>query len=130
MDFFKKIDIEESENICIDFDNVIHDNSAGFGNGEIIGKMIEGSDLALKYFVDSGYKIIIYTAKAKPDRPLINGKDGINLVWNWLKKNNIDKYISDITSEKPRGVCYIDDKAIRFNNWNQALNEFKNYYKK
>lgn len=130
MNFIEKVGGEESRNICIDFDNVIHDNSLGFGTGEIIGKIIKGSEDALKYFFNNGYDIIIYTAKAKKDRPIINGKNGIQLIWDWLKKYKINQYIKEVTAEKPRGVCYIDDKAIRFDNWKQTLNDFKKYYKK
>ena len=33
----------------------------------------------------------------------------------------LNKYISKVTSEKPRAVAYIDDKAIRFNDWNHCF---------
>ena len=52
---------------------------------------------------------------------LINGKTGTELVWEWLKKHKFDKYISKVTSEKPRAVAYIDDKAIRFSNWDHCF---------
>jgi hypothetical protein len=56
---------------------------------------------------------------------LINGKTGTELVWDWLKKHKFDKYISKVTSEKPRAAVYIDDKAIRFDSWDQCLKELK-----
>jgi len=46
--------------------------------------------------------------------------------FSWLKKHNFDQYISKVTSEKPRAMAYIDDKAIRFNNWNQCLENLEN----
>ena len=67
------------------------------------------------------YTIIIFTCKANPNRPLIEGKSGTELVWGWLKKHNIDKYIKDVTYNKPNALFYIDDKAISFNNWNNIL---------
>ena len=69
------------------------------------------------------YNIVIFSAKAKPDRPLVNGMTGIELIWEWLEKYNLSQYVSEVTSEKPRAIVYIDDKAIRFNSWSQALNE-------
>ena len=42
-------------------------------------------------------------------------------VKHWLKKYNIDKYIKDVTYNKPNALFYIDDKAITFNNWNNTL---------
>ena len=39
------------------------------------------------------YTLIIFTAKVKPDRPLINGKTGEQLIWDWLGKYNLNSYI-------------------------------------
>lgn len=111
---------DEQINLGIDFDGVIHNNDKGFYDGTIYGDPVEGTKDALKKLADK-YTLICYTAKAKPDRMLINGKTGTELVWEWLKKHKFDKYISKVTSEKPRAVAYIDDKAIRFNNWNHCL---------
>ena len=38
-----------------------------------------------------------------------------------MKKHNLDQFISKVTSEKPRAVVYIDDKALRFTDWDQCL---------
>ena len=111
---------DEQINLGIDFDGVIHKNSKGFFDGTIYDDPIEGTEEALKKLSDK-YTLICYTAKAKPDRMLINGKTGTELVWEWLKKHKFDKYISKVTSEKPRAVAYIDDKAIRFSNWDHCL---------
>ena len=67
----------------------------------------------------SWYNIIVYTAKAKPDRPLVNGKTGQELVWEWLDKHGIRQNIKDVTYIKPNAVAYIDDKGIRFESWKQ-----------
>ena len=66
---------------------------------------------------------MIFTAKAKPSRPLIEGKTGVELVWEWLEAKNIAQFVQEVTSEKPRAVAYLDDKAIRFNSWKVALEE-------
>lgn len=118
---------DEKNNIAIDFDGVIHSFELGFHDGTIYGTPIEGSIEAIKR-LSQNYNIIIYTAKAKKDRPLINGKTGIELVKEWLDKYNILKYITDITAEKPRAICYIDDKAIRFENWSQTLKDLTQQY--
>ena len=52
---------------------------------------------------------------------LINGKTGTELVWEWLKKHKFDKYISKVTSEKPRATAYIDDRGIRFTDWDSCI---------
>jgi hypothetical protein len=115
---------DEQINLGIDFDGVIHKNSKGFFDGTIYDDPIEGTEEALKKLSDK-YTLICYTAKAKPDRMLINGKTGTELVWEWLKKHKFDKYISKVTSEKPRAVAYIDDKAIKFNDWDSCFKDLE-----
>ena len=113
---------DEQINLGIDFDGVIHKNSKGFFDGTIYDEPIKGTKEALKKLSDK-YTLICYTAKAKPDRGLVNGKTGTQLVWEWLDKHNFSKYISKVTAEKPRAVAYIDDKNIRFNNWESCFRD-------
>jgi len=113
---------ENNNNISIDFDGVIHGNSKGFHDGTVYDKPIAGAIDAIQNLAKK-YNIVIFSAKAKPDRPLVHGMTGIELIWEWLEKHNLSQYISEVTSEKPRAIVYIDDKAIRFTDWNQTLNE-------
>ena len=111
---------KESTNLAIDFDGVIHDFSKGWHDGTCYGNPLPGSIEAIKQ-LPKRYKIIIFTAKAKPNRPLVNNKTGKQLVQEWLRKYDLLKYVSEITSEKPRAVLYIDDKGYRFSDWKQTL---------
>ena len=117
---------EETKTISIDFDGVIHDDNLGWYDGTIYGNPIVGSLEAIKKLAQD-YKLVLFTAKAKPDRPLVDGKTGAELIWEWLEKYEIKEYFSEITSEKPRCLFYIDDKAIRFNNWKDALSDIENF---
>ncbi|HAI43080.1 MAG TPA: hypothetical protein DCM40_35765, partial [Maribacter sp.] len=63
--------------------------------------------------------MILFTAKAKPDRGLVNGRQTVDLIWEWLDKHNLSQFVSKITAEKPRAVVYIDDKGLRFNDWQE-----------
>ena len=112
---------ENIRQIAIDFDGVIHKNSKGFYDGTVYDEPIEGALEAIKK-LSKKYDIVIFTAKAKPDRPLVNGKTGAELIWDWLKTHNVQQYIKKVTSEKPRAVFYIDDKGIRFESWDKTLN--------
>ena len=116
---------EETRTISIDFDGVIHNDNLGWHDGTIYGDPIEGSLEAVKKLARA-YKLVLFTAKAKPDRPLVDGKTGAELIWEWLDKYGIKEYFSEITSEKPRCLFYVDDKAIRFDNWNDALSDIEN----
>ena len=110
----------EAQNLAIDFDGVIHDASKGFFDGTCYGDPIPGSLNALKD-LSQKYRIIVFTAKAKSDRPLINGKTGKELVIDWLEKNGVLQFVAEVTAEKPRAILYIDDNAYRFKNWKETL---------
>jgi hypothetical protein len=121
-EFLEEIEREHSGVIAIDFDGVIHRNSKGFHDGTIYDSPVSGAKEALEY-LSTMYSIVIYTCKAKPERPLINGKTGSELIWEWLIKYDLAKYISYVTHEKPRAKFYIDDKGIKFESWEQVLEE-------
>ena len=116
---------DEQINIGVDFDGVIHKCSKGYYDGTIYDDPVEGSYAALEKLSEK-YTVILYTCKAKPDRGLVNGKTGTELVWEWLEKHDMSKFISKVTSEKPRAVAYIDDKSIKFSSWESCLKEVNN----
>ena len=118
---FDKMQHERNlQQLAIDFDGVIHKSSKSFYDGTIYDDPVDGVEEALKK-LSKDYILIIYTCKANPERPLVNGKTGIELIWEWLKKYNFDKYIEEITYNKPNAKYYIDDKGIGFDNWNNVL---------
>ena len=107
------------DNLAIDFDGVVHTFDKGWHDGTCYGEPIEGSLEAIKALSED-WNIIIFSAKVRPDRPLVNGMTGYELVDEWLEKHGVREYVSEITHEKPRAKHYIDDKAIEFtNNWEQ-----------
>jgi hypothetical protein len=110
----------EANNLAIDFDGVIHNADKGFFDGTCYGEPLPGSLTALRD-LSTKYRIVIFTAKAKPNRPLVNGKTGTELVSDWLEKYDVLQYVAEITSEKPRAILYIDDNAYRFVNWQDTL---------
>ena len=108
------------KNIAIDFDGVIHTFDKGFYDGTCYGDPLPGSLEAIKKLSEN-YNIIIFTAKAKPSRPLVNGKTGTELVVEWLTKHEVMQYDVEVTSEKPRAQLYIDDKGYHFKNWGDTM---------
>jgi len=106
--------------LAVDFDGVLHNNSKGFYDGTCYGEPIEGSIEAIKE-LSKEFRIVIFTAKAKANRPLVNGLTGQQHVLNWLKKHGLDTFVEEVTSEKPRAIAYIDDKAIQFTSWRETI---------
>jgi hypothetical protein len=117
---------KDAKNIAIDFDGVVHSFDKGYYDGTCYGDPLAGSLTAIKN-LSKHYNIIIFTAKAKPSRPLVNGKNGTELVKEWLEKYGVMKYVSKITAEKPRAFLYIDDKGYRFENWENTMRFLENF---
>ena len=125
-EFLDMVKDTEKNQLGVDFDGVIHRNSKGFHDGTIYDEPLDGSIDGVKYLNETlGYDLIIYTCKANPDRPLVNGKTGIELVWEWLEKHNIKQNIKDVTPIKPNAVAYIDDKGITINKWDDCIKDIK-----
>ena len=114
----------ELNNIAIDFDGVIHNFDKGWHDGTCYGDPLPGSIAAIKS-LSKKYKIIIFTAKAKKNRPLVSGKTGLELVKEWLERYGLMDYVNEITSEKPRAKIYIDDNGYRFENWEDTIKDIK-----
>ena len=114
----------ELNNVAIDFDGVIHNFDKGWHDGTCYGEPLPGSINAIKS-LSKKYNIIIFTAKAKKNRPLVNGKTGVELVKEWLEKYGLIDFVSEITSEKPRAKIYIDDNGYRFESWEKTHNDIE-----
>lgn len=117
---------KEANNLAIDFDGVIHNMDKGFHDGTCYGDPFPGALEALKSLSEK-YNIIIYTAKAKGDRPLVNRKTGTQLVEEWIEKYDVLQYVDYVTAEKPRAILYIDDNGYRHTNWVDTLKFMENY---
>ena len=107
--------------ILIDLDGVLNDYS-GLYKENFIDKPKDNVELFLSKLAQN-YNIEIFTVR------------NIELVKNWLKNNNLSRYIKEITNTKKSYASIIlDDRAINFSgNFDVTLKEiekFKPYWKK
>lgn len=122
---FDKFLNKSNKVIAIDFDGVIHNDYLGYNDGTIYGNPIEGSIQSIKKLSKS-YILKIYSCKSNPERPLIGGKTGTDLIWEWLEKYEIKDCITDVVWGKPNAIIYIDDKGYKFENWNDTIQTLNN----
>tara|TARA_R110000824_G_scaffold153926_20_gene325800 strand:+ start:5377 stop:5769 length:393 start_codon:yes stop_codon:yes gene_type:complete len=115
---------DDLNNIAVDFDGVVHNFDKGWHDGTCYGDPLPGALTAIKK-LSQKYNVIIFTAKAKPSRPLVGGKTGTQLVREWLEKHNVMQHVKEITAEKPRSQIYIDDKGYHFTGWKETLEYLK-----
>ena len=69
---------------------------------------------AISKLKKKGFNIIIYTARSWAE---------YDLTKNWLMKNKIK--FDELFMGKPIGQYWIDDRAIRFNNWDSVIKKIK-----
>lgn len=95
--------------VAVDFDGVIHSYSSPWVNPETIpDPPVTGAIEWLNGIVDD-FTVVIFTTRGKT----IEGRGAVR---KWLEENGARGAIiaSDITSDKPPALIYIDDRAYRF----------------
>jgi hypothetical protein len=122
-----------SRTVAVDFDGVIHAYTKGWQDGEIYDEANEGALDALEYLLTRWY-VVIHTSRSPRQ------------VAGWLTEHGftvtVDSVISEtsslhmdgttglfwstpgvllVTRRKFAAIAYIDDRAIRFHDWEQAL---------
>lgn len=106
--------------IAIDFDGTICVKQS-YGDGTIHEIPKDGASHIINKLKNEGYQVVIFTTRLNP-------KFGGDLAWkkeqieNWCKKYDIP--FDDITNNKPEAFIYIDDRALRFTNWQDMGNYF------
>jgi 5'(3')-deoxyribonucleotidase len=118
---------EHKKIIAIDFDGVIHKYSGGWLDGTIYDIANEGAFRAL-IKLGKNYKLVIFTTRAATPNQVEQIREWIKEQWKNVPDLNRDdlKYLLsiEITNIKPLAFCFIDDRAIRFTNWQDTLNYF------
>jgi 5'(3')-deoxyribonucleotidase len=107
--------MDRKKTIAIDFDGVIHAYSRGWEDGVIYDEPMAGARDAIRQLAEK-YEVVVFTARDCID------EDG-DVIWDWLEKHGFKEYVSEVTSRKPAAWAYIDDRAIRFENWHQAMGD-------
>ena len=97
--------------LAIDFDGVIHKYSLGWQDGAIYDPPMAGCKEALEE-LSKDYRIIIFSTRASTQK---------GDIWSWLRKHGLMEYISGVTDRKPIAWLLVDDRALRFESWQQAL---------
>ncbi len=141
--------------IAIDFDGVIHAYSKGWQRGECYDSPVTGVFHAIQELMNKDYSVFIFsTRKAKQIKKwmkewaydsdyIVNGMGGDPNDYSYPKFNFTveiipfykkfwnKKNVVGITKRKLPALCYIDDRAIRFDgDWDKTLldiSKFKTY---
>jgi len=115
---------ETPKRILIDLDRVVHKYSKGWVDGTMYDEPVEGAKEALETLKKNGYEIVIFTARICPQNrgnSVEEAKKQYYQVVSWLTKWKIP--FDRITCHKLNAVAYIDDRAVPFSSWSQALTD-------
>ncbi|HSV95192.1 MAG TPA: hypothetical protein VLH94_04475 [Spirochaetia bacterium] len=108
--------------LAIDFDGVIHKYSKGWMDSSIYDDPVDGAKEKMEELVSRGYRLIIFTVRLNP---LVNEEPNLerNKMNKWLFDHGFIEgvHYHEITAVKPAADVYIDDKAIRFTNWDEVM---------
>lgn len=109
--------------IGIDFDGVLHDHSAGWADGAIIGPALPGAARALRAFLDAGMAVFVHTARSpwKVAEWIASTLEVPTTTANpdperWTTQGTVL-----VTQRKYPAVAYVDDRAVPFaGDWEQV----------
>jgi hypothetical protein len=108
--------------IAVDFDRVLftHESWQGHFN---VGDPIPGAKEALKKLQTMGFKIMIWTTRAQKDI-IAKACASAGIPFDYINEN--PNQPPEINPSKPVADYYIDDRALHFRSWDQALAEVIN----
>ncbi len=113
--------------ICIDLDGVICYTRKEHEHYSDVKPIPEAAE-SIRNLKSAGHHIIIHTSRhmktCESNVGMIVAKQGKTLI-GWLEKHDIP--YDELWFGKPLADVYIDDKALEFTRWDQALKDIKRY---
>lgn len=94
--------------VAIDFDGVLHPYTDGWtGSTPADERPTPGAREFINKLRGEGYRIVVFSTRC-------DHAEGLAGVKSWLRRNEMDGLIDDVTCQKPAAVAYVDDRAVRF----------------
>lgn len=114
---------KDRDTIAVDFDGVIHRYSKGWCDGTVYDVPMLLAHESLAQLVKLGYRVVIFTTRLNPEIPNQDFNLQKSAVISWLDANSfqLNVHYHDITAQKPIAKVYVDDRALHFTSWEEAL---------
>jgi len=116
--------------IAVDFDGVIHRYSRGWSDGTVYDEPVEGAFDALRELMRAYAVFILTTREAEPVAAWLREEGGFAVTTRAPRQFWSRKGVLLVTDRKLPALAYIDDRAVRFTNWPQALRDVKAWHGK
>jgi len=98
----------------IDFDGVIHAYGRGWHDGTAYDGPIPGAQSALDQLTEAGWEVVIFSTRDAEQ------------IRQWLVQHGFPAY--RVTNVKEPAQFLLDDRAIRFERWSQAMADIRRQY--
>jgi len=115
--------------VAVDFDGVIHTYDRGWQDGSIYGDLMPGAVVALTQLMQRHAVFIHTTRNAKQVARWIEDRTGHGIECTtrihplpWKRQFWNEQGVLLVSNKKLPAIAYIDDRAVRFESWSQALN--------
>jgi hypothetical protein len=120
--------------VAVDFDGVIHAYSKGWQDGSIYDEPVDGALDALRRLMRE-HAVFIHTTRSRHQvARWIEQRTGYGIecvtrvsLLPWRRKFWNRHGLLLVTNRKLPAVAYIDDRAIRFTDWAQALKDLEEF---
>ncbi len=99
--------------LMIDLDGVLFPYSKGYHDGTLYEEPMPSAVDAIEALVKQGFTYTVFTSRMSITDDVVKQREDIRQ-WLWL---NGFPDPEDITAEKRPALAYIDDRAVRFTNW-------------
>lgn len=92
--------------LCLDFDGVLHQYSSGWqGDDTVADGPMDGAVEACHALAEAGWKLYV-----------LSSRTNLHPIAAWLAEHGFPPMT--LTRRKPIAVCYVDDRAVRYEgNW-------------
>lgn len=100
---------ETLKTLAIDFDGVLHKYSRGWLDGSIYDPPMAGAVEAIKV-LEKKYNLVVFTSR-----------QNLAEVEEWLE-HHFNGWKPEVTNRKPIAFRYIDDRGIKFTDWETIKN--------
>lgn len=117
-----------AQTIAVDFDRVLHTYERGWADGLIYGELMPG---ALPALVTLMLRYAVYVHTTRSPRQVaawIEEKSGRSIecvTWPWWHRGKFwnRQGVLLVSNRKLPALAYVDDRAVRFESWDQAMAE-------
>jgi hypothetical protein len=116
--------------VAVDFDGVIHRYGRGWGDGTIYDEPVEGAFEALRALMAKHAVFVFTTREREPVAAWLRARGGFETTTRVPAKYWNQRGVLLVTDRKLPAIAYVDDRAVRFHDWEQAMADIATFERK